>query len=308
MKWFKRITFSLTVLFFAVCCSAVLLFNWSALGWKALSVQTGSMRPAIPQGSLVLMHRVPDSSMKVGDVITYTNPRDMHTTITHRIGRAYKLDGKIPAYLTRGDANPSADPLPVVGGQVHGKVVWHVPFVGKIMDFSRSWAGLIVLIYLPALLVTIEEILRLSSYFAKAKVYKSAYILTRYKGAVKPRMKFAQATAISLACIAGSVLIAFPVQAVLRSNPVTLGPNNISVAAINPPNCPTGGNNTTVIISSTNTGGGNNSNSANVININHQDASSGNVNANGNTTVGSVSSGNASNTNCTTTIINQTNH
>src|SRR6185312_1351388 len=85
MIWFKRLGISLTIAFFTVCCGAVLLFNWGALGWKALSVPTGSMRPHIPPGSLVLMHRVPVASINVGDVITYTNPLHPNSTITHRV-------------------------------------------------------------------------------------------------------------------------------------------------------------------------------------------------------------------------------
>src|SRR5665213_74097 len=126
MKWFKRLSISLTIAFFAVCCGAVLLFNWGSLGWKALSVPTGSMRPTIPPGSLVLMHSVPLSTLKVGDVITYTNPINMRSTITHRIVKTYKIDGKIPAFVTKGDANHISD-RPIVGGMVQGKAIWHVP-------------------------------------------------------------------------------------------------------------------------------------------------------------------------------------
>src|SRR4051794_22572106 len=118
MKLIHRIAISLGVLFFAACCGAVLLFNLHALGWKVLSVQTGSMRPAVPRGSLVLVHHVPYSQLKVGDVITYANASQPGATITHRITKTYKLDGKIPAYITKGDANPSQDPVTVVGGQV----------------------------------------------------------------------------------------------------------------------------------------------------------------------------------------------
>src|ERR1700733_6907932 len=123
MKWLKRLGISLTIAFFAVCCGAVLLFNWGSMGWKALSVPTGSMRPHIPPGSLVLTHNVPLSSIKVGDVITYINPENMKSTVTHRVIKEYKLDGKVPAFITKGDANPSRDPWTVVGGLVQGKAI-----------------------------------------------------------------------------------------------------------------------------------------------------------------------------------------
>ena len=53
MKLVRRIFISLGIMFFAVCCGAMLLTHWSAFGWKALAIPTGSMRPNIPPGSLV---------------------------------------------------------------------------------------------------------------------------------------------------------------------------------------------------------------------------------------------------------------
>jgi len=283
MKWVHRSFISLTIAFFAVCCGAVLLFNWNALGWKALSVPTGSMRPAIPPGSLVLMHRVPVTTLKVGDVITYANPLKPGSTVTHRIIKSYKLDGKIPAFITKGDANPSPD-RPVVGGQVQGKAVWHVPYVGGWLAWSKTWVGLAVLVYVPALLIMIEQTMKLNEYYRRAKAYKWALAAAH----PEPRSKLATATAISVIMVAGSALFALPAAALLRSNSVTLGPNKISVAAI-PPQC-TGGNSSTTTI--TTTGSGN----VNISNSNTQNAQSGNATSNG----GSATSGNASNCNSTT--------
>lgn len=295
MKWLKRLGISLTIAFFAVCCGAVLLFNWSALGWKALSVPTGSMRPTIPPGSLVLMHRVPVTTLKVGDVITYANPLDMRKTITHRVITTYKLDGRIPAFITKGDANPSSD-RPVVSGQVLGKAAWYAPRIGAWLSWSKTWLGLAILVYLPALLLMIEEVLRLNAYWKKSKTYMSAQILERL-GALSPKKhRLVQATSISFVAIAGSALLAFPAQALLLSNAVALGPNNLRVTAVTPPPQCTSGNNTTTTV----TTGGSGSNSVNVNNNNNQNAQTGNAAANGG---GTATSGNASNCNSTTTTI-----
>ena len=197
MKLIRRIAISLTVLFFAVCCGAVLLFNWNALGFKALSVPTGSMRPNINPGSMVLMHRVPLSSLKVGDVITYTNPQTMKSTVTHRIIKTYKINGKVPAFVTKGDANKSADPWRVVGGLVQGKAIWHVPFLGKVMMWSKTWTGIAILIYAPALLLIIEEIQRLTEYYYKQS---HPYRIFGYIPIIKKsviRQKLAQSTALA---------------------------------------------------------------------------------------------------------------
>jgi len=156
---------------FILAALTVLLFNRSAFGWQALSVPTGSMRPAMPPGSLVITHRIPLRSLKVGDVITHTNPLTMRTTITHRIVKEFKFKGTIPAFITKGDANPSADPM-VVGGLVQGKAVWHVSFVGRVLMWAKTWLGLAVLVYLPALLIMVHETRLLAAYLRKTKPYR----------------------------------------------------------------------------------------------------------------------------------------
>jgi signal peptidase I len=289
MKLLRRIGISLTVLFFAVCCGAVLLFNWNAFGFKALSVPTGSMRPTIPPGSLVLMHRVPLSSLKVGDVITYTNPLTMKSTITHRIIKTYKIDGKVPAFITKGDANLSPD-VPVVGGLVQGKAVWHVPVVGRVMMWSKTWTGIAILIYIPALLLTIEEIQRLTEYYKRLAPYRLFGYLPIIKKNIL-RQRLAQSTALATGLVIAASAIALPAEALLKSNTVSLINNHITVAA-RAHQC--FGNTT-------------NNNNINVNNTSTQTANSGNANSSGNTSGGSASSGNASNSNSSNTTITITN-
>ena len=171
MKWLRYIVIGLGVVGLILATLAVLLFNRPKLGWQALSVPTGSMRPTMQPGSLVLTHRVPISSLKVGDVITHTNPLATRTTLTHRIVQVYKIDGRIPVFVTKGDANPSPDP-PVVGGLVQGRMAWHVPYAGELLMWAKTWTGIAVLIYLPALLIMIRETRLLAAHLRKMKPYR----------------------------------------------------------------------------------------------------------------------------------------
>ena len=292
MNWVRKLGVSLVVAFFGIACGAVLLFNWSALGWKAYSVPTGSMRPGMPPGSLVLVHRVPVSSLKVGDVITYANLQKPGTTITHRIIGSYKVGGLVPAFRTKGDANPSADPFTVVGGQVLGRAVWHAPDVGRWLEWSKSWAGLIVLVYLPAFLIMFGEAQNLADYLKKFQVYELKFEPRLRRWRVGRKTAAAAFSVLVFVLILGA--IAGPVQALLRSNTVSLTNNIISVAA--------GGGSS---------GGGShcsNNNDVNVTNINQQNANTGNASSTNNTTGGSATSGNASNNSSTSTTITITNN
>jgi signal peptidase I len=269
----RRIGIVLGVTGFVLCAGAVLLFNRPKLGWQLLSVPTGSMRPGMPPGSLVLTHRVPLSSLKVGDVITYTNPLTMHTTLTHRIIKEYKLDGKVPSFITKGDANPSPDP-PVIGGLVQGIRAAHVPYAGYLFMWAKTWVGIAVLIYLPALLIMFEETRRLADALRRLKPYK----LERFAFAHNiPLYRQKPVLAASMFAATLSVLVFSPVAgwtlADLTSNTVALTPNvlKIMVPVKPPPAC--GGNNWT-------------SSNVSVNNSTNQNASGGNASNSNNTTVG----------------------
>ena len=71
------------------------------VGLDTYTVRGGSMSPAIPIGSIVLVQRVPAAVLNAGDVITFTAPND--TVVTHRVlGRSA---GDEPTFITQGDAN-----------------------------------------------------------------------------------------------------------------------------------------------------------------------------------------------------------
>jgi signal peptidase len=303
MKLIRRIIISFGVTLTAVCFGALVLFNWSVTGWKALTVPTGSMRPSIPPGSLVLMKDVPNSSLKVGDVITYTNPQDMKTTITHRITKAYKIDGRVPAFITQGDANPTAD-RPVVGGLVKGKVVWHAPYLGKALEWSRTWAGVAVMVYLPALLIMLDELRRLSRHYKLLRPYKSALILARERANAPRRPGRAATTVLASLILAGSAVFAFPVHALLRSNTVALANNTLRAAPRPPATCTTGsGTNSSTTTTTVNASGSGMTN-LHVSTSTSQTAQTGNATNSSTTNGGSATSGNASNCSSTTTAVN----
>ncbi|HLC91824.1 MAG TPA: signal peptidase I [Candidatus Saccharimonadales bacterium] len=302
MKLIQRILISLGLIILVGGIGALLLVGLPFTGMKALTVATGSMNPTIPRGSLVLMHRVPTNSLKVGDVITYANLAKPGTTITHRIVKVYKLDGKIPAFVTKGDSNPTAD-RPIVGGQVLGKSVWHAVHLGSWIEFIKRPYVLLPIIYIVALIVTIGEIKRLITYYKTQEFHYAVPGFERLKethrvlsGKLAAAMKLAVGTLVVMSAVAMPT-----VHALLRSNTVSLAPNNITVAPRpTPTQCQTNGTNTTVIV----TGSDGNSN-VNVNNSTNQNSSTGNTSSSGG---GNATSGNASNTNCTNINVTITNN
>ena len=299
MKLIQKIIISLSLMLLVGGVGALLLLGLPFTGLKALTVPTASMRPTIPAGSLVLMHRVPTSSLKVGDVITYTNLAKQGKTITHGITKTYKLDGRIPAFVTKGDANPTAD-MPIVGGQVLGKSVWHVPRLGGWLEFIKRPYILLPMVYIAAIAIVIEEIKRLNAYYKR----QMPYVLAGFERARESgRRAFGMGAGLklSMATVVVMSAVAVPtVHALLRSNTISLAPNNITVAPRPTTQCQTNGTNTTVIV----TGSGGNNN-VNVNNSTNQNSSTGNTSTGSG---GTATSGNVSNTNCTNINVTITNN
>ena len=131
------------------------VFLLPVTGLKAMSVLTGSMDPAIPQGSLIVIKREPISQLKSGDVVTYINPSNPKQTITHRVVEI-KSNG-LPTLITKGDANQVAD-KEIMGGNVVGKVIWHYPEIGQAFSYARGWPLLIIFVFIPAAFIIFDEI------------------------------------------------------------------------------------------------------------------------------------------------------
>jgi signal peptidase I len=205
-------------------------------GRRAMSVQTGSMEPTIKTGSLVFVNRVSVANIAPGDIITYINPRNSQQTITHRVAEVRDRGGS-RQFITKGDANPSPD-QPISEKRVVGKVNGAVPYVGKARDFLFTWPGLVLFVYIPALIVSISEIRRLAAVY-RARHYELPEIFLRrtLRNTTGRNLAIAGATAVI------SVLVALPVLAAKQST-ATLTGNTISTAGSSepePPEPPQGG-------------------------------------------------------------------
>lgn len=98
-------------------------------GGTAYTILTGSMRPTMPAGTLVVVRHEPANHIRIGDVITYQLHSGSPEVVTHRVvGISITLNGAY-TFTTRGDANPSADPVPVQPVQIRGVRWYYVPYL-----------------------------------------------------------------------------------------------------------------------------------------------------------------------------------
>jgi len=125
--------------------------------YKIYTVMSGSMKPAISVGSIVVVKQV--NNYHVGDIITYKNSQQISSndTTTHRI-KAEETSGEYRNFVTKGDANNVEDADKIFEYQVIGKVYFSVPIVGYIFAYIKTLPGLMLLIFIPAIIIIYEEI------------------------------------------------------------------------------------------------------------------------------------------------------
>lgn len=101
-------------------------------GGQAFTILTGSMRPGMPPGTLVVVRPVDPASLHMGDVITFQLKSGQSEVATHRIvGIGTTTTGE-RVFTTRGDANDANDVAPVRAVQVRGKRWYAVPYLGRL--------------------------------------------------------------------------------------------------------------------------------------------------------------------------------
>jgi signal peptidase len=147
------------------------LVLWRMQSVQVMTVESGSMTPAIRKGDAVVLRPVDTDSLKVGDVVSYRSPADQRVIITHRIVEVEKTWKQV---ITKGD-NVSRNDKPLTMSEIIGKVDVRVTYLGYALDFLRSPAGLIIGVYLPAVVIIGTEFKRLIVSYTKPTYRLVAY-------------------------------------------------------------------------------------------------------------------------------------
>lgn len=156
----KSISYVASVLLVIVAVGlAFVALPW--FGNKALIVRSGSMEPAIKVGDLVVVNPKGEGLVyKEGDIIAFKGDKDPKILTTHRIVATQTKDGKL-FYETKGDANKDSDNGLVASERVIGKVVFLLPYAGRVFAFTKSNIGFPLLVIFPALFVIVLEVVNI---------------------------------------------------------------------------------------------------------------------------------------------------
>jgi signal peptidase len=138
--------------------SALLLLLVVGIGprtgrYQTATVLTGSMRPTMPEGSVVLATPMAARDVRVGDVITYRIPVEDRRIVTHRVVEVVR-EGNRPVVRTKGDANKDPDTWVA---ELTGATVWKVrasvPKAGYVFEWLRRPQARQLLVFVVPLLL-----------------------------------------------------------------------------------------------------------------------------------------------------------
>lgn len=153
IRWWCGQVLSWLVLFIVLALIAVMIVVPKLGGATAYTVLTGSMRPHLPPGTLVVVKPIDPQYLRIGEVATYQLESGEPEVVTHRVSAIGASLGGEEQFIFRGDAN-NTDDEPVQPEQIRGELWYSVPLLGYVNSAlslqQRTWltwiatSGLIV--------------------------------------------------------------------------------------------------------------------------------------------------------------------
>ena len=146
----------LVVLVATVIACVALTALGPRLNHPGLVIRGGSMEPAIPLGSLVILEPVGPADLHVGDVVSFEASNG--TVVTHRVTRLANL-GQTSYFGTKGDANADPDPVITPVSAIIGRVNLTVPDAGYLMTLIHAPVGSLAVLLIAMTLLVIALLL-----------------------------------------------------------------------------------------------------------------------------------------------------
>ena len=140
-----------TVVLIAVLALLILFFGVRLVGITPYVVQTASMEPTYPVGSIIYVRNVAGSEVREGDAITYkVNSEGL--LATHRV---VEIDTERELFYTKGDAVEGVDVTPVPWSALVGLPKFCIPKLGYLADKVASKQGRVIAITAVAILLVL---------------------------------------------------------------------------------------------------------------------------------------------------------
>lgn len=132
----------------------------SLVGGRSLTVMSGSMEPALRVGDIVINSKASPADVRVGDIVTFSDPEGTGKLITHRVRRVRIADGTAHM-VTKGDKTNAVERWDVPASGSFGRVEFRVPLLGFLVFWLHGPLARLGLIVVPALLLAGFELWRI---------------------------------------------------------------------------------------------------------------------------------------------------
>ena len=136
------------------------------MGYGFMRTLTGSMEPAIPVHSFIVVDTDNSQVYQIGDIITFHSSDDAleGSLNTHRIVAVEDAADGTPVYRTKGDANPVEDAAPVPASDVVGRVVFVSAGLGVVVSLLTN-----PLLFFALLVLEIRHMVKTTQAVARAE-------------------------------------------------------------------------------------------------------------------------------------------
>jgi signal peptidase len=150
-RWIRRLLDLALILLVLAVLGLVLAINVGPrFGHQLIVIRGGSMEPAIPLGSAIEVSQVQPADLRAGDIVTLKETNG--TIVSHRVTRVVQLPDGL--YIeTKGDANPTPDPVLVSASAVVGRVDFALPGAGYLAYLLTMPTGLLSILSLAFMLL-----------------------------------------------------------------------------------------------------------------------------------------------------------
>lgn len=154
LKLIKNIVLGLVIAFLTLVLILSIMARASGetpslFGRSLYRVSSGSMKPELDIGDIILVEECDGNSVKNGDVVSYvaTSGEMTGKLITHRVIKEPYKEGANTFVVTKGDANEISD-SPINVNVIRGKLAFKLDFLKGFFDFFVTPWGLVALILL----------------------------------------------------------------------------------------------------------------------------------------------------------------
>lgn len=147
-RWLHVVLSALMIFSTVVVVLAVFLMRTDTI--RVSRVLTGSMKPLLPVGTVVVTRPIPSSQVKVGDVIMFMPPKEWAgpdaKPVIHRVAEITHTEDGATGIKTKGDNNTAVDPWTLNANGIQAyKLAWHSYLLGRLFDFAKGlWLPVLI--------------------------------------------------------------------------------------------------------------------------------------------------------------------